>query len=214
MCIARVSFACFSQIYMYLHDNPSAKSAKLNGPAAPGRYCSHTHSELHTLCLPLSLPPFPTSLPHLLPPSPPPSLPPSPPPSLPTEQLSASELKKLHRKQKKAQLKAQAARAAEEKTRDQKPHGKGGATEEDKKSDEKEMKFDPGETPTGELIPYHVPHTTCPRSVSPPSLTSHWRRQSSFWFPSRPWLRARQPLTLWRTRFTRDVAASCSCCSA
>jgi peptide alpha-N-acetyltransferase len=81
------------EIYVYLHDNPSAKSAKLNGPTAP------------------------------------------------EEQLSASELKKLHRKQKKAQLKAQAAKAAEEKTRESKTHGKGGGGEEDKKVEEREPKL-------------------------------------------------------------------------
>lgn len=63
-------------------------------------------------------------------------------PSPLTEQLSASELKKLQRKQKKAQLKAQAAKAAEEKTKEHKPHGKG-VPEEDKKPEEKEPKFDP-----------------------------------------------------------------------
>jgi peptide alpha-N-acetyltransferase len=90
-------FACAKlaiEIYLYLYDNPSAKSSKMNGPAAP------------------------------------------------EERLSASELKKLQRKQKKAQLKAQAAKAAEEKTKEHKPHGKG-ANEEDKKLEEKGPKFDP-----------------------------------------------------------------------
>lgn len=60
-----------------------------------------------------------------------------------TEQLSASELKKIQRKQKKAQLKAQAAKAAEEKTKEHKPHGHGkGASDDDKKAEEKEPKFD------------------------------------------------------------------------
>ena len=50
----------------------------------------------------------------------------------------------MQRKQKKAQLKAQAAKAAEEKMKER-SHGKGGgggAAEEDKKAEEKEPKFD------------------------------------------------------------------------
>jgi peptide alpha-N-acetyltransferase len=114
------------EIYVYLHDNPSAKSAKLNGPTAP------------------------------------------------EEQLSASELKKLHRKQKKAQLKAQAAKAAEEKTRESKTHGKGGGGEEDKKVEEREPKFDPDkllqtDKPLEEAVKFLVPLQT----LSPGNVATH-----------------------------------------
>ena len=119
------------QTYIYLHDNPSAKTAKLNGPTAPkgilykltSCVCqphSNCNISLQECDLTLS---FAGPAPH-------------------TEQLSASELKKLQRKQKKAQLKAQAAKAAEERSKESKPHGKGGSSEEDRKGDEKEAKFD------------------------------------------------------------------------
>ena len=89
----KIDVVYYKQLYVYLHDNPDAKKGKPNGSLPNASECVFPRMKAFSLILCCYVKSGFFSSPG---------------------ELSASELKKLQRKQKKAQLKAQ-AKAQEEK---------------------------------------------------------------------------------------------------